>query len=522
MDDLMTVVDWSRWQFALTAIYHWLFVPLTLGLSVIVAIMESLYLKNKSEKWLAATKFWMTLFGINFAIGVATGIILEFEFGTNWSNYSWFVGDIFGAPLAIEGLVAFFMEATFVAVMFFGWNKVSPGFHLASTWLTAIGASISALWILVANAWMQYPVGMEFDPAQMRNVMDNFTDLFSGIAVNKFFHAVFSGWALAGVFVVGVSAWFFYKKRNIGFATRSTKVGAWVGLIGLLLTMYTGDGSAIEVTKHQPMKLAAMEGLYKGQNGQAICAMGIVNPDKKWNNDEKEYLFDISIPNGLSLLAKHDPHAFVPGITDIIEGFSINENGDTINTVSYAERIRLGKLSHEALRKYDIARTARDQAGMEAAENELKQYYPYFGYGYFDSVDEAIPPVAVTFYSFRVMVILGSYFLLFFIVTLICVYKRDWPVKHRWMQIIAMISVPFMWICSEAGWMVAEVGRQPWTVQDLLPTKAAISEISSTTVITTFWLFAFVFTVLLVAEVSIMLRQISKKSFTNLETDNAH
>lgn len=522
MDDLMTVVDWSRWQFALTAIYHWLFVPLTLGLSLIVAIMESLYLKTKSEKWLAATKFWMTLFGINFAIGVATGIILEFEFGTNWSNYSWFVGDIFGAPLAIEGIVAFFMESTFVAVMFFGWGKVSPRFHLAATWLTWLGASISALWILVANAWMQYPAGMEFDPAQMRNVMDNFWELFSGVAVNKFFHAVFSGWALAGVFVVGVSAWFFYKKRNVPFAVRSTKVGAWVGLVGLLLTMYTGDGSAVEVTKCQPMKLAAMEGLYNGNTGQGLVGVGIVNPAKKWDNDEKEYLFDIEIPYGLSILAKHNPHAFVPGINDIITGIDINENGDTVNTVSYAERIRLGKLSHEALRAYDIARTSHDTAAMAAAEKELRKYYPYFGYGYFDSVDEAIPPVGVTFYSFRVMVILGSYFLLFLIVALFAVYKKDWMQRHKWMQWVAMVSVPFMWICSEAGWVVAEVGRQPWTVQDLLPTKAAISEISSASVITTFWLFAVIFTVLLVAEVSIMLRQISKKSKNNLEIDNAH
>lgn len=518
----MTVVDWSRWQFALTAIYHWLFVPLTLGLSVIVAVMESLYLKTKSEKWIAATKFWMTLFGINFAIGVATGIILEFEFGTNWSNYSWFVGDIFGAPLAIEGLLAFFMEATFVAVMFFGWGKVSPGFHLAATWLTAIGASISALWILVANAWMQNPVGMEFDPAQMRNVMDNFWALFSGTAIFKFLHSVFSGWALAGVFVVGVSAWFFYKKRNTAFATRSIKVGAWIGLIGLLLTMYTGDGSAVEVTKTQPMKLAAMEGLYNGSKSQAICAVGIVNPDKRWDNNEKPYLLDISIPYGLSILAKHDPNAYVQGITDIVKGIDVNEKGDTINTVSYAERIKLGKLSHEALRKYDLARTSRDEEGMREAEKELREYYPYFGYGYFDSVDEAIPPVGVTFYSFRVMVGLGTYFLLYFLVALLAVYKGDWLSRHRWMQWVAMLSVPFMWVCSEAGWVVAEVGRQPWTVQDLLPTKAAISEISSSSVMTTFWMFAGIFTVLLVAEVSIMLRQISKKSYLNLETDNAH
>lgn len=522
MDDLMTVVDWSRWQFALTAIYHWLFVPLTLGLSLIVAVMESLYLKTKSEKWLAATKFWMTLFGINFAIGVATGIILEFEFGTNWSNYSWFVGDIFGAPLAIEGLVAFFMEATFVAVMFFGWGKVSPRFHLASTWLTWLGASISALWILVANAWMQYPVGMEFDPAQMRNVMDNFWALFSGIAVNKYMHAVFSGWALSGVFVIGVSCWLLMTKRNQAFAVRSIKVGGWIGLIGLLLTMWTGDGSAVEVTKHQPMKLAAMEGLYHGSTSQSIVAAGIVNPNKTWDNDEDEYIFDIAIPYGLSILAKHDPSAFVPGISDIVNGIDVNENGDTINTVSYEERIRLGKLSHEALRAYDIARSSHDEAAMAKAAADLKEYYPYFGYGYFDSVNEAIPPVGVTFYSFRVMVILGSYFLLFFIVALFAVYRKDWLQKHTWLQWIAIVSVPFMWICSEAGWVVAEVGRQPWTVQDLLPTKAAISEISSASVITTFWLFAVIFTVLLVAEVSIMLRQINKNSQKNLEIDNAH
>ena len=523
MDDLMTVVDWSRWQFALTAIYHWLFVPLTLGLSLIVAVMESLYVKTKSEKWLAATKFWMTLFGINFAIGIATGIILEFEFGTNWSNYSWFVGDIFGAPLAIEGLVAFFIEATFVAVMFFGWGKVSEKFHLVSTWMTWFGASVSALWILVANAWMQYPVGMEFDPGQMRNVMNNFWELFSGVAVNKYLHAVFSGWALAGVFVIGVCAWFMYKKRNVAFAERSIKVGGWIGLIGLLLTMWTGDGSAVEVTKHQPMKLAAMEGLYHGKHSAGIVAAGIVNPNKTWNNDEDEYLFDITVPYGLSILAKHDLNAYVPGISDIIQGYTLDENGDTINTVSYEERIRQGKLAHEALRSYDIARANNDEAAMMAAEKELRQYYPYFGYGYFDSVEEAIPPVGLTFTTFRIMVILGSYFLLYFVVALFSVYsKGEWLKRKKWLQWIAMITMPLMWVCSEAGWAVAEVGRQPWTVQDLLPTKAAISEIPAGSVILTFWLFAIIFTVLLVAEVSIMVKQINKRSLTNLEIDYAH
>lgn len=512
MSDLTTVVDWSRLQFAITAIYHWLFVPLTLGLSVIVAIMESIYLKTKSEKWLLATKFWMRLFGINFAIGVATGIILEFEFGTNWSNYSWFVGDIFGAPLAIEGILAFFMESTFVAVMFFGWNKVSPRFHLASTWLTALGASISALWILVANAWMQYPVGMEFDPDQMRNVMDNFWALFSGIAINKFFHAVLSGWALSGVFVIGVSCWFLWKKRNVEFAIRSIKVGAWFGLAGMLLTMYTGDGSAVEVTKHQPMKLAAMEGLYHGHQGQSLAAVAILNPDKEWDNDEDEYLFEIAIPKGLSILGRHDMNAFIPGIADIINGVDINAEGDTINTVSYAERIAMGKKAQNALRTYGEAREAGDSAAMASSLKTLKENYRFFGYGYFKSVNEAIPPVGLTFVMFRIMVVLGSYFLLLFIAVLFMVYRTTLLQRSSWIQWIAMVSVPFMWVCSEAGWAVAEVGRQPWTVQDLLPTIASVSAVPATSVIVTFWLFALIFTVLLVAEVSIMCRQISKES----------
>lgn len=518
MENLMEVVDWSRLQFAMTAIYHWLFVPLTLGLSVIVAIMESIYLKTKSEEWLRTTKFWMTLFGINFAIGVATGLILEFEFGTNWSNYSWFVGDIFGAPLAIEGIVAFFMEATFGAVMFFGWGKVGKKFHLASTWLTAIGASISALWILVANAWMQYPVGMEFDPAQMRNIMTDFWALFSGVAINKFFHAVWSGWALAGVFVIGVSCYMLWKKRNREFAINSIKVGGWFGLMGLLLTMWTGDGSAVEVAKHQPMKLAAMEGLYHGSVGQSITAIGIVNPDKQWNNDEDEYLVHVSIPYGLSILANHKLESFVPGISDLINGFAIDENGDTINTVSYAERIERGKLAQAALADYDAARKVNDSIALNVSLDILRENYPYFGYAYFKSVDEAIPPVGLTFTMFRIMVILGSYFMLFYVVTLLLVYRKDWIERFRWFHWVAMLSVPLMWICSEAGWAVAEVGRQPWTIQDLLPTVAAISKIPVSSVVTTFWMFAVIFTLLLIAEVSIMVKYVEKKSKENLFT----
>jgi len=517
MNDLITQVDWSRWQFALTAMYHWLFVPLTLGLSLIVAVMESVWYKTKDPKWLATTKFWMTLFGINFAMGVATGIILEFEFGTNWSNYSWFVGDIFGAPLAIEGLLAFFMEATFFAVMFWGWKRVSARFHLVSTWLVWLGSTISALWILVANAWMQYPVGMEFDPVQMRNVMDNFFALFSGIAVNKFFHATLSGWALAGVFVIAVSCWFLLVKRNRDFAIRSIKVAGWVGLAGILLTSYTGDGSAVEVAKHQPMKLAAMEGLYHGHKGQEIVAVGILNPDKTWNNQEPEYTFSISIPYGLSILARHDANAFVPGITDIINGVDINEKGDTLNTVSYEERIRRGMDAHEALRAFDGAKMRGDTSAMALAKADLMEHYPYFGYGYFESVEQAIPPIAMTFYTFHIMVIIGGYLVIFFIFFLFVAYKKDKWLNSKMLLWIGMISLGLVYVCSQCGWIVAEVGRQPWVVQNLLPTRAAISAIPTSTVILTFWLFAAIFTSLLIAEVGIMLKYIGKSSKSDLE-----
>lgn len=519
MNDLMSVVDWSRAQFALTAMYHWLFVPLTLGLSVIVAVMETIYYRTRSERWLAITKFWMTLFGVNFAIGVATGIILEFEFGSNWSNYSWFVGDIFGAPLAIEGLLAFFMESTFIAVMFFGWKKVSPRFHLAATWLTGIGASLSALWILVANGWMQYPVGMEFDPAQMRNVMDDFWAVaFSPVAIHKFFHAVFSGWALAGVFVIGVSCWFLLKKRNEAMAIRSIKVGGTIGFAGMLLTLWTGDSSALDVARVQPMKLAAMEGLYEGKCGQEIVAFGILNPEKTPDNDADPYLFDISLPKGLSFLATHDFNAFVPGINDLINGIELTPEGDTIRHESYAERIEIGRRAHEALRRFDAASAKGDTAAMALAAADLKADYRFFGYGYLDNPTQAVPPVALTFYSFHTMVILGGYLLLFFAVVLWAVWRRRSWLSNKIILWAGMLTIPIVYVCSQAGWVTAEVGRQPWIIQDIMPVQAAISDIPVSTVMLTFWLFAAMFTAFLAAEVGIMLRQIAKGSKSDYES----
>lgn len=515
MNDFFSTIDWSRAQFALTAMYHWLFVPLTIGLSLILAIMESIYVKTGDQRWRKATRFWMTIFGINFACGVATGIILEFQFGTNWSNYSWFVGDIFGAPLAIEGLFAFFLEATFVAVMFFGWGRVGKRFHLASTWLTAIGVSLSALWILVANGWMQLPVGMEFNPDQMRNEMTDFWSVvFSPVAINKFLHAVFSGWALAGAFVVGISGWMIWRRRSVEAAMLSMKTGAWFGIIGMVLTMWTGDGSGVAVARYQPMKLAAMEGLYNGSVGEKLTVIGLVNEKADRLSSEPDVNYAISLPKGLSLLANHDLNSFVPGINDLVDGIEITADGDTVRTTSYAERIAMGREAHAALEAYTAAREAGDESAAAAALTSLRDNYRYFGYGFLDSPEDAIPPVAITFYSFRLMVGLGSLMLLIFAVTLWICYRRksrDGNVS-KYICWGAMLAIPAAWIASQAGWIVAEVGRQPWVIQDILPTRGAISSIPSSNVETTFWIFAILFTVMLIAEVSIMLRFINKAS----------
>lgn len=518
----MNVVDWSRAQFALTAIYHWLFVPLTLGLGIIVSVMETIYYRKRDEKWLATTKFWMTLFGVNFAIGVATGMIMEFEFGTNWSNYSWFVGDIFGAPLAVEGILAFFMESTFVAVMFFGWKRVTPKFHLASTWLTAIGASLSALWILVANSWMQDPVGCTFNPDTMRNEMTDFwAVLFSPVAMSKFFHTVSSAWALAGVFVVGVSSWMMLKKRNRDHCLRSFKVGAWVGTIGILMAMATGDSAAVTVSQKQPMKLAAMEGLYQGENEQELVGFGILNPAKTVDNNEDPYIFKIGIPYGLSILANHDPHSFVPGVNDIINGVSKDNDGKIVNTVSYQERIARGKHAQDAIAMYKAASASDDKAALDSINKVLDEDFKYFGYGYLENPQEAVPNVPLTFYTFHFMVTVGGYLMLFLLLSLLFVYKKNILEKAkwaRWWYILGIVTIPLTYLCSASGWVVAEVGRQPWTIQDLMPNKVAISDLSASYVQITFWIFAVVFTALLIADVSILMKQISKKSQTDLNT----
>ena len=504
-----SLIDWSRAQFAMTAMYHWIFVPLTLGLAVVMSIMETLYYRTGNELWKRTAMFWMRLFGINFAIGVATGLILEFEFGTNWSNYSWFVGDIFGAPLAIEGILAFFMEATFIAVMFFGWEKVSKRFHLVSTWLTGLGATISAWWILVANAWMQHPVGMEFNPDTVRNEMVDFWAVAtSPVAVNKFCHTVLSGWVLGAIFVVGVSCWYLLKKRHREFALSSIKIAAVFGLVASLLSAFTGDGSGYHIAQTQPMKLAAVEGLYEGGKDVGLVCVGMLNPEKETYNDGKDpFLFRMEIPGMLSILAERDREGYVPGISNLIEGGYQLKDGTT--ALSAAEKIERGKTAIQALAAYRAAKSVDNEADAAVAYKVLQENMPYFGYGYIKDVNELVPNVPLNFYAFRVMVMLGGYFILFFIVVLFLAYKQKLA-EIRWMHWLALLTIPLGYIAGQAGWIVAECGRQPWAIQDMLPTTAAISNLDTGSVQTTFFIFLCLFTVMLIAGTGIMLKSIRK------------
>ena len=492
-----SAIDWARAQFALTAIYHWLFVPLTLGLALIMGIIETCWYRTGNEFWKHAAQFWQKLFGINFAMGVATGIILEFEFGTNWSNYSWFVGDIFGAPLAVEGIVAFFMESTFVAVMFFGWKKVSRGFHLAATWLTGLGATFSAWWILVANSWMQYPVGCTFNPDTMRNEMSSFAEVaLSPFAIDKFCHTVISAWIIGAIFVIAVSCWYLLKKRHQKLAVESIKVGSIVGVVASLFAMHTGDHSAYLVAQVQPMKLAAMEALYDGGNGQGLTAIALVNPFGQPDYAaSEEHPLKIEIPKALSFLATRDLDGYVPGVNDLLKESD--------------EKIRRGKDAITALKEYRQKDTPAERKA--ELQKTIQENMPYFGYGYVKDKADLVPYIPLCFYAFRVMVGLGTLFLLFFVVVVFLAWRKDIASpKLRLLHMAAIALLPLGYICSESGWLVAEFGRQPWAIQDMMPTWVGVSNIGSSSVMLTFFIFLALFTTLLAVEISILLKAIKQ------------
>ncbi len=515
------LVNWSRAQFALTALYHWIFVPLTLGLSFILAIMETLYYKTGDEKWLKIEKFWLRLFVINFVIGAATGIILEFEFGNNWSNYSYFVGDIFGAPLAIEGIMAFFLESVFIALVVFGWDKLSKKAHLISTWLMAIGTNLSALWILVANAWMQNPVGMRFNPDTMRNEMIDFwAVVFSPIAMNKFIHTITSAYTFAALFVISVSSYLILKNKDKVYAKYSMLVASVFGFISILATILAGHGSAQQVAIHQPMKLAAMEGLYEGEEGTPLIIAGIpyLRPNDKRNlieamiDDvqgenqlEVRFMSFVEIPKGLSFLAFNDPNAFVPGVKDLVMG------NEKYNIPSLDQRIANGKKSIEALKNYH---KLKKEGKTDEAQKQLQIFeenYKDFGYGYFDGLDKnfLLPPITLTFFAFHIMVGLGTWFLIFFALVFMYLWK-DQLIDKKWLLKLGVWGILFGFIAQQTGWLTAEMGRMPWVIQDKMPTFVAMSYLNKESIMITFFMFFAIFTLLLIAEIKIMLSTIKK------------
>ncbi|PIE64117.1 MAG: cytochrome ubiquinol oxidase subunit I [Desulfobacterales bacterium] len=497
------MVNWARAQFALTAMYHWLFVPLTLGISWLCAFFHSIYVKTGNEEWKRLTKFWMKLFGINFAIGVATGIIMEFEFGTNWSNYSWMVGDIFGAPLAIEGIVAFFLEATFFAVMFFGWNRVSKGFHLFATWMVAVGSNMSAVWILIANAWMQYPVGQAFNPETARFEMQSFTDVaFSPYAVDKFTHTTSSSMLVASLFILSISSWYLFKGRHVIMAKRSIVVASIFGLVASVFVIFNGDESAYRIAEVQPMKLAAFEGLWEGEENAGLVALGIVNPDKRVDNDEEAFSMELRIPFLLSLMANRSFGSFVPGIKDLVYG---NEEHGILGANKKMER---GKIAVSELEAYKKAMKEGNQEGAEKHLAVFNEHKEYIGYGLLEKPEDTVPPVGVSFNAFHIMVGLGSLFPLIFIAYLYFSVKGTLENKKPLLLGGTTLFILGL-IASQAGWVVAEVGRQPWSIQGMLPVSVSATNLTSGTIQTTFYMFLALFTLLLLAEISIMAKQVS-------------
>jgi len=498
------IVSLSRLQFAMTALYHFLFVPLTLGLSVMLAIMETVYVMTGRLIWRQMTKFWGTLFGINFVMGVATGVVMEFQFGMNWSYYSHYVGDIFGAPLAIEGLMAFFLEATFVGLFFFGWDRLSKVGHLMATYAVAAGSNFSALWILIANGWMQNPVGSAFNPETMRmEITDFLAVILNPVAQAKFVHTVSAGYATAAIFVLGVSAWYLLKGRSVELAKRSMTVAASFGLAASLSVVVLGDESGYLANEHQKMKIAAIEAMWETQPAPAsFTVFGF--PDQ----EARETHYAVHIPWVMGLIGTRS-------LTEPIEG--INE------LVLKAEgHIRRGIIAYDALEKIR-ALSDKSQIPQDVKE-AFEDNGQWLGYAlllkrYVDdprdatdaqivqAANDTVPGVLPLFWAFRIMVGIGFFLILLTGIFFILSARRR--LDHYPMLLkIAVFAIPLPWIAAEMGWVVAEYGRQPWSIEGVLPTAVAVSDHGASTVLATIIGFVAIYSVLFVIEIGLMLRAI--------------
>lgn len=495
---MLDIVELSRLQFALTALYHFLFVPLTLGLSFILVIMETLYVVTGKEVYKDMTKFWGKLFGINFALGVTTGITMEFQFGTNWSYYSHYVGDIFGAPLAVEALLAFFMESTFVGLFFFGWDRLSKGKHLLSTYLVAIGSNLSAMWILVANGWMQKPVGSEFNFETMRMEMTSFLDLWlSPIAQTKFMHTLSAGYVCGAIFVLGISSYYLLKGRDIGFAKRSFSVAAPFGLIAVISVIIMGDESGYYIGKAQPVKLAAMEGEWHTEPAPADWNLFVIPNEKEMKND-----FAISIPYAAGIIATRSLTEEITGLRDL--------------KVENEQRVRNGMVAYQLLQKL------RSGDYTEADKAQFKEYEKDLGFGlllksYTDNVVDAtdeqikqaaastIPKVGPTFYAFRVMMAVGGLLVLLLIAAFATTVSKKIG-QRRWLHRLLLWSLPLPWIAIESGWFLTEYGRQPWAIYNMLPVGVAHSDLTTGDLWFSIITICTIYSIFLVAEMYLMFK----------------
>ena len=496
----MDVVSLSRMQFAITALYHFLFIPLTIGLSVLLAIMESVYVMTGREVWRQMTKFWGILFGINFAMGVATGITMEFQFGTNWAYYSHYVGDIFGVPLAIEGMMAFFLEGTFVGLFFFGWKRLSKTQHLLVTWLVSIGSNLSALWILIANGWMQNPVGALFNPETMRMEITSFREIIlNPVAQSKYVHTIAASYVTGAVFVLSISALYLLRQKHVDFARRSMTVAASFGLAAALSVVALGDESGYATTHHQKMKMAAMEAEWHTHPAPApFTAFAL--PDV----EARENRLEVKVPWALGLIATRSIDQEVPGIYDLVE--------------HARERVENGIVAYGALEAFKDDRsdgTARallnEHSGDLGYGLLLKQYRDDPQHATEAQIDEAawstVPNVGVMFWAFRAMVGIGFYLILLFAAAFVLSARRSCT-RERVFLWCAVCSFPLPWIAAEMGWIVAEVGRQPWAIEGILPTFMAVSSVSAGNVLFTLVAFVVLYTGLAVADVYLMTKYV--------------
>ncbi|MEN8218770.1 MAG: cytochrome ubiquinol oxidase subunit I [Pseudomonadota bacterium] len=497
-----SVVELSRLQFAITAMYHFLFVPLTLGLSFLMAIMESVYVMTNKQIYRDMTLFWGKLFAINFALGVTTGLTMEFQFGTNWAYYSHYVGDIFGAPLAIEGMMAFFLESTFIGLFFFGWDKLSKRQHLMVTWLVAFGSNLSALWILIANGWMQNPVGAEFNYETMRMELMSFAEvIFNPVAQVKFVHTVAAGYVTGSMFVLGISSYYLLKKRDLAFATRSFAVAAAFGLASVLSVIVLGDESGYTAGEVQKVKLAAVEAEWETEEAPAaFTVFGFPNQETQHTD------YAIKIPYVMGIIATRSFDEEVKGIKDWIE-----EN---------EARIRRGMIAYELFKQ--LRQQLKEGEINEETKAEFEKYKDDLGYGlllkkYTSNVVDAteeqivraahdtIPQVAPLFWSFRIMVACGVLMLFIFVMAFYFTAKRN-VIEQRWLLWLTLFGIPLPWIACEMGWVVAEVGRQPWSIAEVLPTYLSVSTRSVGDLYFSLAGFIGFYTLLLVVELYLMFK----------------